>query len=195
MPQFFMKVRRRLFALLVSAGLLLTEAPSAADSRQIALAVGQLLEQGHYSGWQLGPQMSERILRAYLEDLDYNKLFLTQDDVSRLRAKYGKTLGRDIPRANFGPATAIYGVFRARVQERLAKIRQLLKDNYDFKSNRSVDLNRQNKPWPVDAAAADLLWRDRIEGELLQAKLDGLGARDGELDGLGARDGEVGEKA
>jgi carboxyl-terminal processing protease len=173
-----MKIRRRLFALFVSAGLLITEGPSAADSRQIALAVGQLLEQGHYSGWQLGPQMSERILHTYLEDLDYNKLFLTQGDVSRLRAKYGKTLGRDIPRANFGPATAIYGVFRARVQERVAKIRQLLKDKYDFKSNRSVDLNRQNKPWPADAAAADLLWRDRIEGELLQVKLDGLGARE-----------------
>jgi carboxyl-terminal processing protease len=173
-----MKIRRRLFALFVSAGLLLPEAPSAADSRQIALAVGQLLEQGHYSGWQLGPQMSERILHTYLEDLDNNKLFLTQGDVSRLRAKYGKTLGRDIPRANLGPATAIYGVFRARVQERVAKIRQLLKDNYDFKSNRSVDLNRQNKPWPADAAAADLLWRDRIEGELLQVKLDGLGARE-----------------
>jgi carboxyl-terminal processing protease len=173
-----MKVRRRLFALLVSAGLLLTEGPSAADSRQIALAVGQLLEQGHYSGWQLGPQMSERILSTYLEDLDYNKLFLTQGDVSRLRAKYGKTLGRDILRANLGPATAIYGVFRARVQERVAKIRQLLNDNYDFKSNRSVDLNRQNKRWPADAAAADLLWRDRIEGELLQVKLDGLGERE-----------------
>jgi carboxyl-terminal processing protease len=167
-----------LFALLVSAGLLLTEGPSAADSRQIALAVGQLLEQGHYSGWQLGPQMSERILSTYLEDLDYNKLFLTQGDVSRLRAKYGKTLGRDILRANLGPATAIYGVFRARVQERVAKIRQLLNDNYDFKSNRSVDLNRQNKRWPADAAAADLLWRDRIEGELLQVKLDGLGERE-----------------
>ena len=173
-----MKVRRRLFALLVSAGLLLTEGPSAADSRQIALAVGQLLEQGHYSGWQLGPQMSERILSTYLEDLDYNKLFLTQGDVSRLRAKYGKTLGRDILRANLGPATAIYGVFRARVQERVAKIRQLLNDNYDFKSNRSVDLNRQNKRWPADAGAADLLWRDRIEGELLQVKLDGLGERE-----------------
>jgi carboxyl-terminal processing protease len=166
-----------LFALFVSAGLLLPEAPSAADSRQIALAVGQLLEQGHYSGWQLGPQMSERILHTYLEDLEDNKLFLTQGDVNRLRAKYGKTLGRDIPRANLGPATAIYGVFRARVQERVAKIRQLLKDNYDFKSDRSVDLNRQNKPWPADAAAADLLWRDRIEGELLQVKLYGLGVR------------------
>ena len=55
--------------------------PNAADPRQVAITVGRLLEQGHYSRQKLDPEMSKRILETYLENLDYNKLFFTQEDV------------------------------------------------------------------------------------------------------------------
>ena len=54
--------------------------PNLADSRQVAVTVGRLLEQGHYSRQKLDAEMSKRILESYLENLDYNKLFFTQED-------------------------------------------------------------------------------------------------------------------
>ena len=41
----------------------------------------------------------------------------------------------------------------------------------DFKTNETIDLNRQKAPWPKDDAEADALWRGRIENEVLQEKL------------------------
>ena len=49
--------------------------PDSADLRQAAVNEGRLLQMGHYSRWTLGPEMSERILETYFEDLDSDKVF------------------------------------------------------------------------------------------------------------------------
>ena len=139
---------------------------------QIAATVGRLLEEGHYSRWKLGPAMSARILETYLEDLDYDKAFLTQADVNQLSAQYGTNIGAKVLLGDLGPAKAIYDVFKARVESRIVKVRQLLRKDYIFTSNRFVDLDRRKKRWPADVDQSDLLWRDKIESELLQEKLD-----------------------
>ena len=37
--------------------------------------------------------MSKRILETYLENLDYSKLFFTQEDIDQFTQKYGTNLG------------------------------------------------------------------------------------------------------
>ena len=148
------------------------EKPSSTDPRQIAITVGRLLEQGHYTRQKLDPEMSKRILETYLESLDYNKLFFTQEDVDQFNRKYGDSLGDSILLGDLQPAREIYNVFRARVEDRIGKIHQLLKKDYMFKSSRTIALDRRKEPWPANAAEADTLWKDRIEGELLQEKLN-----------------------
>ena len=148
--------------------------PGAADPRQVAITVGRLLEQGHYSRQKLDAEMSKRILESYLENLDYNKLFFTQEDVDQFTQKYGATLGDSILLGDLQPAREIYSVFKVRVEDRMAKIRQLLKKDYTFKSSRTVALDRRKEPWPANLAEADTLWKDRVEGELLQEKLNKL---------------------
>jgi carboxyl-terminal processing protease len=148
------------------------EKPSTADPRQIAITVGRLLEQGHYTRQKLDVEMSKRILESYLEDLDYNKLFFTQEDVDQFNQKYGSNLGDSILLGDVQPARDIYAVFKSRVEDRVAKIHQLLKKDYTFKSSRTIAMDRRKEPWPANAAEADALWRDRIEVELLQEKLN-----------------------
>jgi carboxyl-terminal processing protease len=145
-------------------------------SGQIEANVGRLLELDHYSGWKLGPRISERILESYLEDLDADKDFLTQGDVNRLRARYGTEIGKAVLLGDLGPAAAVYDVFKGRVEQRVAKLRPLIWKDYNFTSNRFVDLDRRKKRWPVNIHEADSLWSDRIEGELLQEKLNKLAA-------------------
>ncbi len=58
------------------------------------------------------------------------------------------------------------------MEDRNAKIHQLLKRDYTFKSSKTVALDRRKEPWPANIAEADILWKDRIEGELLQEKLN-----------------------
>jgi carboxyl-terminal processing protease len=145
---------------------------SAADPRQVSITVGRLLEQGHYSRQRLDARMSRKVLDSYLQNLDYNKLFFTQEDVDKIVRDHGATLGDDILLGHLQSAKEIYGIFRQRVDDRVGKIHGLLKKEYTFKSNRTVALDRRKEPWPANMAEADALWRDRIEGELLQEKLN-----------------------
>jgi len=164
-------------ASLLNAALLFAgNKPNTADPRQVAASVGRLLELGHYSGWKLGPEMSKRILETYLEDLDFDKVFLTKGDVNRLSARYGINIGKAVLLGDLGPAKAIYDIFKARVEERIAKVRPLLWKGYNFKSDRFVDLDRRKKRWPANIYEADSVWTNKIEGELLQEMLNKLGA-------------------
>src|SRR5205823_12966035 len=86
-------------------------------------------------------------------------------------AKYATTLDDDIMAGNVEPAVKIFDVYRQRVEDRAGKVKQLLAQAFDFAGTRSVELNRQKSPWPKDAAEADQIWRDRIEGELLDRTL------------------------
>jgi len=142
-----------------------------ADPGQISISVGRLLEQGHYTRRKLDPDMSKLFLKDYLEALDYNHLFFTQKDIDAFQEKYSAALADDILLGNPNAAFEIWDVYTKRVEDRVAKIKELLKQTYDFKSDRTIELNRQKAPWPKDEAEADALWRDRIEGELLQEKL------------------------
>ncbi|HEY0793298.1 MAG TPA: carboxy terminal-processing peptidase [Chthoniobacterales bacterium] len=152
---------------------------SVADSRQVAATVVKLMEQGHYSRQKLDNAMAQKVLDTYLNNLDYNRLFFTQEDIAEIKQKNGPTLDQNLLVGDVEPARSIYALFKQRVEDRVAKIRQLLKKDYPFKSNRTIALDRKKDPWPANEADADNLWRDRIEGELLQEKLNKLATEPG----------------
>ena len=144
------------------------EAP---DPGQVEISVGRLLEQGHYSRRKLDDAMSKLQLKNYLEGLDYSHLYFTQKDIDQFTAKYATVLDDDILFGNTEPAFTIYDLYKKRVEDRVAKVKVLLKEPHDFKSDKTIEVNRQKSAWPKDEAEADQLWRDRIEGELLQEQL------------------------
>jgi carboxyl-terminal processing protease len=165
-------VRRSLAlcTILFTAALAATPAP--ASSREtVAMSVGRLLEEGQYTREKLNEDISKKFLQTYLEMLDFSHLFFTQKDVDALNAKYGKEMAGDILLGTLKPAYEIYALYTKRVDERVAKIKELLKQPVDFKSNATVELSRQKAPWPKDEAEADQLWRGRITNELLQEHL------------------------
>src|SRR5215468_5580949 len=148
-------------------------APSSpASSREtVAMSVCRLLEEGHYTRAKLNEQVSKKFLQTYLELLDYSHLFFTQDDVDTVTAKYANDMAGDVLMGTLKPGYEIYALYTRRVDERVAKIKELLKQPIDFKSNTTVELSRQKSPWPKDEAEADQLWRGRIANELLQEHL------------------------
>src|SRR5690348_13184628 len=141
------------------------------DAEQICVSVGRLLEEGHYTHQQLNADVSQKFLKNYLELLEFSHLFFTQKDVDSLTAKYGSALGDDVLLGNLKPAYEIYDLYQKRVDDRVAKVKELLKQPFDFKTNATVEVRREKAPWPKDEADADRLWHDRIASELLQEKL------------------------
>src|SRR5881397_3484287 len=146
--------------------------PAVATSKEtIAMSVGRLLEEGHYTRQKLNEEVSKKFLQTYLELLDFSHLFFTQQDVDSLNAKYGNSMAGDVLLGTLKPAYEVYALYTKRVDDRVAKVKELLKQPIDFKSNATVELSRQKSPWPKDEAEADQLWRGRIANELLQEHL------------------------
>src|SRR3989440_134493 len=146
--------------------------PAPASSREtVAMSVGRLLEEGHYTRQKLSEEVSKKFLQTYLEMLDFSHLFFTQEDVDAVTAKYGNAMAGDVLMGTLKPAYEIYALYTKRVDDRAAKIKELLKQPIDFKSNATVELSRQKSQWPKNEAEADQLWRGRIANELLQEHL------------------------
>ena len=143
----------------------------AASKETIAMSVGRLLEEGHYTRQKLNEEVSRKFLQTYLEMLDFSHLFFTQKDIDDLTAKYGNSMAGDVLLGNLKPAYEIYALYTKRLDDRVAKIKELLKQPIDFKGNATVELSRQKSSWPKDEAEADQLWRGRITNELLQEHL------------------------
>src|SRR5436309_4261668 len=146
--------------------------PAVATTKEtIAVSVGNLLQEGHYTRQKLNEEVSKKFLQTYLELLDFSHLFFTQQDVDSLNAKYGNSMAGDVLLGTLKPAYDIYALYTKRVDDRVAKIKELLKQPVDFKSNATVELSRQKSAWPKDEAEADELWRGRVTNELLQEHL------------------------
>jgi carboxyl-terminal processing protease len=155
------------------------------DMAPVAATVARMLEQGHYlhplslseknpPRLESEPQqtMSERVLKNYLQMLDYMHLYFTQGDVDEFMQRFSPTLASDILHGNLSSPREIFTRFRQRVEERVAKNKELASAPHDFHSDKSVQLDRKKAPWPATLEEADKLWADRIEAELLQESLN-----------------------
>src|SRR5437879_2908326 len=143
----------------------------AASRETVAMSVGRLLEEGHYTRQRLNEEVSKKFLQTYLEMLDFSHLFFTEKDVDEMNAKYGSSMAGDVLLGNLKPAYEIYALYTKRVDDRVAKIKELLKQPIDFKGSATVELSRQKSSWPEADAEADHLWRGRIAKQLLQEHL------------------------
>ena len=88
----FMKSRPGLLLAIPALVAILAVTPATSraksDSEQICVSVGRLLEEGHYTHQQLNDEMSKKVLRTYVELLDFSHLFFTQQDIDAMNAKY-----------------------------------------------------------------------------------------------------------
>jgi carboxyl-terminal processing protease len=170
------------FVAAVAALSLSTAATRAADMNygQVAMHVAYMLQNQHYSHRDFDDEMSKVMLANYIDLLDYGHKYFTQADVDSFHEKYDNTLDDHVLMRNISPAVEIYDVYKKRVAERVAFVKETLKSHkFTFDSDRKVQMKRDEEPWPKDKAATDKLWLDIVEENLLQQRIaDEARARD-----------------
>jgi len=142
----------------------------------VARVVGTLLEQRHYLGVPITPEMSQRWLKNYLDSLDVFHLFFLQSDVDEFTAKYGNNLG-DLLHGNneqaiIAPAFEIYNRYLQRLQENVNLAEKLLHEKYDFTKDELYTTRDHKSPWIQDPAASQAVWRGQVKFDLLNGRLD-----------------------
>src|ERR1043166_4240381 len=135
-----LSLRRSLALCTILFAAALAAPPAPASSREtVAMSVGRLLEEGHYTRQKLNEEISTKFLQTYLEMLDFSHLFFTQEDVDTVTAKYGNSMAGDVLLGTLKPAYEIYALYTKRVDDRVAKIKDLLKQPIALKRNATAE--------------------------------------------------------
>lgn len=160
-----------LCALLISCFAPLVSAET--DFNRVGQVASTMLRNQHFNKQPWDANLSARLLNTYLESLDFQKLYLTQEDVDELRKKHGGTLYLELQNGDYlETAKSIFTRYLNRVEERHLWIENQIKNSkFTFDSDRTVEISREKSPWPKDKADADRIWSARLEENLLRERL------------------------
>jgi len=148
-----------------------------ADFNEVGRQMAIMLQNSHFARLPFNEELSRRFLDDYLKDLDFQRLYFTQQDVDKFTVDYGDRLHTLLLEGKFMPvATEIYRVFEKRVEARVAQTARLLNDaEINFTATETVMLSRKNAAWPKSEKVAADLWRLQIKeavlAELLRREL------------------------
>ncbi|MBR1981145.1 MAG: carboxy terminal-processing peptidase [Akkermansia sp.] len=166
----------RVRALAVAAAAALVSCTSVSQAEPDYDIIGKqfslVLQNGHFSRARFTQEMYQQFLECYVQTLDMQHLFLTQEDVEYLRNRYASSFG-DYLLANQTTRLAeeLYAYFSEHALPRIAQAEQLLHQYAakmpEFTSDRDVPRTRRKLPRARNAAELDQVWRDQVEDMLL----------------------------
>lgn len=136
-------------------------------------AVVHHLYQHHYARKYINDDFSSSVFDKYISSLDPTRSYFTATDIQGFEADRFK-LDDAIKRNELDIAYKIYNLYEVRLLERLNYAVTLLKkgtEQFNFKTDESINLDREKAPWAKDTAELDDLWRKRIKSAVLNLKL------------------------
>ncbi|MEA3291643.1 MAG: S41 family peptidase, partial [Pseudomonadota bacterium] len=143
-----------------------------AKHRKAFKLVNYLVDRYHYKDQELDDAFSETVLERYLKQLDPNRSFFLQPDITEFD-KLGHHFDDYIRGAVLQPAYEIFNIYRTRVEERSNFALQRLAQPFDFAIEERYPLDREEAPWAATEAELDDLWRRRIKNDILNLRLTG----------------------
>lgn len=158
-------------------------APAATDARYTTTQEMKIetrltaffLERAHILEKKIAETDMTALIETDCSALDSTRSIFLQSDVDALKTRFAPTLADYLARGNLHAGFTIYKLFLLRLDERLAKIDERLQKPETFNLDRDdeLKLNRKEKIWPADKAAADALWEQRLTNELITELLSG----------------------
>ncbi|OOE75842.1 carboxy terminal-processing peptidase [Salinivibrio sp. ML290] len=159
----------------VEANFQLSELPSLSAEPQHETAskrVTSRFTRSHYKQFALDDAFSAAIFDRYLETLDYNRVFLTQDDVERL-SRWKTRLDDQLKEGETQAAYAIYNRVLKKRFERYQYALHVLDKPFDFSADESMVLDRTELPWAANEDELDAIWDKRVKNDALNLRLTG----------------------
>lgn len=170
-----MTITTRLRYASIAIGLAVLTHPACAqqaDFNEVGKQMAIMLQNSHFARLPYNAQLSRKFFDDYLQSLDFQKVYFTQQDVDGFQAKYGDMLHTLLLQgSSMEPAQEIYAVFKERVASRVGDAQEMLKGEFDFTGDESVMMSRKEAPWPKDEAEAKKIWKEQIKEAVLSETL------------------------
>ena len=148
-------------------------APLAAHPRTAQIVVEQL-RRNHFVDLNVDDDLSSQIFDNYIEALDPARYYFMASDIAEFEG-YRYDLDNALRRGDLLPAFKMFNRLQQRLLDRTAyaqnKISGGLTD-LDFTTDATVQIKREDAPWPVTQTEQDELWDRRIQSQVLSMKLN-----------------------
>lgn len=139
----------------------------------------------HYEPKQIDDKFSEQAYEGYLEQIDYMKRFLTQEDIDQLKP-YRKQLDDQALAGTFEFFNLSLGLLEKGLDKTQGYYRELLANPFDYSLDETVELDGDKKPYAKDDAALKDFWRKFLKNQVLSRLITNLNEQE--------KEGEEGEK-
>ena len=127
----------------------------------------QALEKAHYKKVSIDELNSTKCLLSYLEKLDKQKLYFTQNEVSGFCNRYSATLKTLFKQGNLLPGFEIYNAYKTNAIKRLNWALRWLEEDLKFDGNVSYNTNRDKKRWDINEDQLISSWKSLVKHEVL----------------------------
>ena len=148
-------------------------APLTAHPSTAQIVVEQL-RRNHFVDLKVDDDLSSQMFDNFIEALDPARYYFIASDIAEFEG-YRYDLDNALRRGDLLPAFKMFNRLQQRLLDRTAyaqnKISGGLTD-LDFTTDATIQIKRENAPWPVTQAEQDDLWDRRIHSQVLSMKLN-----------------------
>ncbi len=162
----------RIAGIAALAAIAVVPAPAEPDYDLIGKQFSLVLQNAHFSRERFTQEQYAKFLECYVQTQDPQHLFLSEDEVQKLRDLYATSFG-DYLLANQTARLAeeLYAFYSEKALARIAFAEKLLREYAnkmpDFDSDRTTARTRRKLPRSANAAELEQVWRDQVEDMLL----------------------------
>jgi carboxyl-terminal processing protease len=149
--------------------------PLASHSRTSVSIVNELRNNHYYPRRKIDDSVSAQVFDKYIDRLDSDRAYFLAADVENLDEKYRFSLDEALKQGDLAPAFDIFNLFQQRMVDRLEYVLSFIDyglDTFDFTVDESLEIDRENAPWPQDRDEMDALWRKRVKAWTLEMLLN-----------------------
>ncbi len=139
---------------------------------QVDKLVNAIISRYHYKKVDLNDSLSAAIFDKYINTLDFSHSYFLASDIAKFNG-FKTELDDMIKDGDIGPAFEIFNTFKDRVHERLDYAVKLLDKEFEYTKHDSVEINREDEPFPETEKQAEDIWYRRVKSDALNLKLTG----------------------
>jgi carboxyl-terminal processing protease len=176
MTQRAVQGNRYVALLAVMASLLLIPSPTPAEpklakqDRLVTQMVCEFLKRGHLTKPEIGDELSRRMFRHFLKDLDPAKVYFLKSDIDEFK-KDETELDDQVLAGDLSFAYKVYERFVKRVEERQKLIEELVNAKHDYEAKEYLDTDNDAIDYATNDKEIQERWRKRIKFDLLMQRI------------------------
>jgi len=155
---------------------------AAADQEQklTSIEILNALKSNHYTYIDINDSFSNKLLEAYIKQLDTSKSYFLKTDITEFQ-QFRDQLDDALNRADLRPAFMMFSRYQQRVEARLNWLLANLDAgvvSFDFSVDENFKPFSKDAEWASSPAELDELWRKRLKNNVLDLRLTGKADED-----------------